>query len=96
MGTAGFRCLGFSDTSLLRGRCRTQRTQPFGQGLEASNYWLVFWAVQVLSFVGFTFSPSMCAQPERRQGVLILLAVLAFLLDEVLSFAFIAFGMFPD
>jgi hypothetical protein len=68
----------------------------FGQGLEGSIYWGVFWAVQALSFLGFTLSPCLHLQSDRRQGFFMVFGVIAFLLDEVLSHAFIAFSTFPD
>lgn len=68
----------------------------FGQGLERSSYWPVFWAVQCLSFFGFVLSPSLSVRSERRESWLMLLALFAFAVDQTLSFAFIAFGMFPD
>jgi hypothetical protein len=68
----------------------------FGQGLEGSAYWPVFWAVQSLSFLGFVLSPCLSVRSKRRQSLLMMLAFVAFLVDEFLSVAFIAFGMFPD
>lgn len=68
----------------------------FGQGLERSSSWPLFWGVQCLSFLGFILSPRLSVRSERREGLLMVLAFAAFVVDEVLSFAFIAFGMFPD
>ncbi len=68
----------------------------FGQGLEGGIYWAAFWGAQALSFFGFVLSPCSGSGSERRQGVLMILALVAFVLDEALSFGFIAFGMFPD
>jgi hypothetical protein len=68
----------------------------FGQGLEGSLYWGVFWAVQALCFFGLSFSPCLNSRSDTRQGLFMVLGVIVFVLDELLSFAFIAFGMFPD
>jgi hypothetical protein len=68
----------------------------FGQGLEKSFYRPAFWAVQALAFLGLTVSPCLRVQPERRQGLLMVLGTLGFLIIEALSFAFIAFNGFPD
>jgi len=68
----------------------------FGQGLEHSLYRPVFWAVQFLAFSGLILSPCLKFQSERRQGLLMVLAVLAFLADEALSIMFIAVACFPD
>jgi len=68
----------------------------FGQGLEGSVYWPIFWAVQAVSLFGFMQSPRFGGHTQRRQTLLMLLAFVAFLTDDILSFAFIAFGMFPD
>jgi hypothetical protein len=68
----------------------------FGQGLKGSWYWALFWTVQTMSLFGFVLSPCLSVKTERRQGLLMVIAFVAFLFDEFLSFAFIAFGMFPD
>ena len=68
----------------------------FGQGLEHSFYRAVFWAVQLLAFSGLILSPCLKLQSERRQGLLMVVAVLAFLADEALSIMFIAVASFPD
>jgi|ERR1043166_7419561 hypothetical protein len=67
----------------------------FGQGLEDSFYRTAFWSVQMLTFFGLALSPCLRVQSERRQGLLMVLAIVGFLVAEVLSFAFIAFR-FPD
>ena len=67
----------------------------FGQGLEDSLYRTAFWAVQMLAFFGLTLSPCLRVQSERRQGLLMILAILGFFVAEALSFVFIAFS-FPE
>ena len=68
----------------------------FGQGLEGSFYWSVFWMVQVLSFLGFMLSPFLSPRSVGRQAAFMMLGVLTFLVVEFLCSLFIAFGMFPD
>jgi hypothetical protein len=70
----------------------------FGQGLEGSPLRLMFWLVQVLSFFGFFYAPRLSAQPQpqNRKRMLREIGVATFLVDQVLSFMFIEFGMFPD
>ena len=68
----------------------------FGQGLEHSFYQPAFWAVQVLAFFDLAIYPCLKVQSERRQGLLMVSTILAFLVVEALSFALIAFNLFPD
>jgi hypothetical protein len=69
----------------------------FGQGLEGSRYWGVFWAAQAASFIGLTFSPCLYPQSDTRQGLLMVLGLIVFLLDNFFCSVFIVvFGRFPD
>ena len=70
----------------------------FGQGLEGSPLRLMFWLVQALSLFGFLYVPCLNSEPQthNRKRMLREVGVATFLVVQFLSFAFIAFGMFPD
>jgi hypothetical protein len=67
-----------------------------GQGLEHPWFPAAFWGIQAGAFLGLTLAPCLRVQSERRQGLLMFLAIIAFLADEALSYMFIAFNSFPD
>lgn len=68
----------------------------FGQGIEGSFFYRLALPFHLASLLGCTFAPFLSSLSLGRRVALAGLGLVAFLAMEFLSFAIIAFGMFPD
>jgi hypothetical protein len=68
----------------------------FGQGLEGPLFSFFKWLVQLVCLCGCTLAPLLSSFSKTKKAVLAVAGCIGFLVIDLLSFAFIGFGMFPD